>query len=60
VLERGVATGELRPDLDVTLAMAILSGTMMWQSKWGPGDLPEDLAERVVDMVLAGMAPPAA
>ncbi|MEV5556505.1 TetR/AcrR family transcriptional regulator [Nonomuraea wenchangensis] len=60
VLERGVASGELRPDLDVTLAMAILSGTMMWQSKWGPADgLPEDLAERVVDVVLAGMAPPA-
>ncbi|MFI9590629.1 TetR/AcrR family transcriptional regulator [Nonomuraea sp. NPDC052265] len=57
VIERGVATGELRPGLDVELAMALFSGTMMWQSKWGPaGDLPADLAERVVDTVLQGLA----
>ncbi|MGW4409428.1 TetR/AcrR family transcriptional regulator [Nonomuraea sp. NPDC004702] len=57
VVARGVATGELRPDLDVDLVMALFSGTMMWQSKWGPaGDLPADLAERVVDMVLLGLA----
>ncbi|MCK2220567.1 TetR/AcrR family transcriptional regulator [Actinomadura sp. ATCC 31491] len=58
VIERGVATGELRPDLDVAMGMAILSGTMMWHTKWGPaGDLPADLPERIVDAALAGMAP---
>ncbi|MGN9839683.1 TetR/AcrR family transcriptional regulator [Nonomuraea sp. H19] len=58
VLERGVASGELRADLDVDMGMAILTGTMLWHTKWGPaGDLPADLAERVVDAVLAGMAP---
>ncbi|HEX4818413.1 MAG TPA: TetR/AcrR family transcriptional regulator [Nonomuraea sp.] len=58
VLERGVAAGELRADLDVDMAMAMLSGTMMWHTKWGPtGDLPVDLAERVVDAALTGMAP---
>ncbi|MBF8189860.1 TetR/AcrR family transcriptional regulator [Nonomuraea sp. K274] len=57
-LERGIASGELRPDLDVNMGMAVLSGTMFWHTKWGPaGDLPADLAERVVDAALAGLAP---
>ncbi|MEV0615850.1 TetR/AcrR family transcriptional regulator [Nonomuraea sp. NPDC050404] len=57
VIERGIASGELRSDLDVGMAQAMVSGTMMWHSKWGPaGDLPPDLAERVVDALLAGMA----
>lgn len=58
VIERGVATGELRPGLDVDMAMALLSGTMLWHAKWGPaGDLAPDLAERVVDAILVGLAP---
>jgi AcrR family transcriptional regulator len=58
VIERGIGTGELRADLDVDLGMAILSGAMLWHTKWGPaGDLAPDLAERVVDAALAGMAP---
>ncbi|MET7335281.1 TetR/AcrR family transcriptional regulator [Nonomuraea sp. NPDC005650] len=58
VIERGIATGELRADLDVSMGMALLSGTMLWHTKWAPaGDLDPDLAERVVDVVLEGMAP---
>ncbi|MER7499901.1 TetR/AcrR family transcriptional regulator [Nonomuraea pusilla] len=58
VIERGVASGELRPDLDVELGMAVLSGTMLWYTKWGPaGDLAPDLAERVVDAALHGLTP---
>ncbi|MEV4009980.1 TetR/AcrR family transcriptional regulator [Nonomuraea angiospora] len=58
VIERGIANGELRADLDVSMGMAVLSGTMLWFTKWGPdGDLAPDLAERVVDVALAGMAP---
>ncbi|WP_043638203.1 TetR/AcrR family transcriptional regulator [Nonomuraea candida] len=58
VIERGVASGELRADLDLDMGMAMITGTMMWHSKWAPaGDLPPDLAERVVDAVLRGMAP---
>ncbi|MEV5890773.1 TetR/AcrR family transcriptional regulator [Nonomuraea fuscirosea] len=58
VIERGVATGELRPDLDVDMGMALISGAMLWHTKWGPaGALPRDLAQRVVDAALAGMAP---
>jgi AcrR family transcriptional regulator len=58
VIERGVASGELRADLDVDMGMALLTGTMMWHTKWAPaGSLPADLAERVVDTALAGIAP---
>jgi AcrR family transcriptional regulator len=54
---RGVATGELKPDLDVEIGMALLSGAMLWYGKWGPGgELPADLAERLVDQILAGLA----
>ncbi|WP_433441514.1 TetR/AcrR family transcriptional regulator [Nonomuraea sp. CA-141351] len=57
LIERGIATGELRPDLEVSMCMAILQGAMLWHTKWGPaGDLAPDLAERVVDAALAGMA----
>ncbi|TDD22349.1 TetR/AcrR family transcriptional regulator [Nonomuraea diastatica] len=58
VIERGIASGELNPDLDVDMGMALLSGTMHWHTKWAPeGELAPDLAERVVDMVMAGIAP---
>lgn len=56
-LERGVANGELRADVDVDLAMALLSGAMTWFTKWGPeGDLPADLAGSLVDHALRGLA----
>lgn len=59
VLKRGVATGELRPDLDIELALALLSGPVLVQSmlRWNPHLDGEDLAARVVDAVLAGIAP---
>jgi AcrR family transcriptional regulator len=58
VLLRGVETGELRADLDAELAMGIMTGTMMWHAKWAQGEeLPVDLAQRVVDQILEGLAP---
>jgi AcrR family transcriptional regulator len=54
VLERGVAAGELRADLDVEMAMAILAGAMMWRSKWAGEELPDNLAEQIVDEALLG------
>lgn len=57
VLERGVASGDLRSDLDVGLAMAILSGSMIFHTKWGSSEeLTDDLSERIVDQLLAGLA----
>jgi AcrR family transcriptional regulator len=58
VLARGVRTGELRPDLDVELALSLLSGPILVQSlmRWNPALDNDDLAARVVDAVLTGIA----
>jgi AcrR family transcriptional regulator len=58
VLRRGIATGALRPDTDVELAVALLAGPMMMMLLGSASRLDgEDLAERVVDTVLRGIAP---
>ncbi len=58
VLLRGVETGELRADLDVELALVMLSGPMIIQSmlRWNPNLDEEGLAERLVDTLLNGIA----
>jgi AcrR family transcriptional regulator len=58
VIRRGIANGELRPDLDVEITMAMLVGPLLARNMllWNPRlDLP-DLVERLVDAVLAGSA----
>jgi AcrR family transcriptional regulator len=60
VLRRGIESGELRPDLDVEAVLLLLAAPMILQRtmRWNPAvDVP-DLAERVVDAVLTGAAPP--
>jgi AcrR family transcriptional regulator len=59
VLQRGMANGELRPDLDVELTVLMLSGPMLAQSllRWNPSVGEENLAERLVDNLLAGARP---
>jgi AcrR family transcriptional regulator len=56
VLRRGIATGELRPDLDVEVALFTLIGAVH-----APGKDPEthtpEFAERIVDQAIKGMAP---
>lgn len=58
VLHRGVATGELRPDIDVEVALAVLTGPVLIQRMlgWHPDLDDATLPERVVDTVLAGLA----
>nr|WP_249714724.1 TetR/AcrR family transcriptional regulator [Micromonospora sp. NBRC 107566] len=58
VLRRGVRTGELRADLDVELTMTMLSGPVLLQRllRWNPHLEEKNLAERIVDAVLAGIA----
>ncbi|MFC0033757.1 TetR/AcrR family transcriptional regulator [Micromonospora chaiyaphumensis] len=57
VLRRGVDSGELRADLDIELAMALLSGPMVLQRvlRWHPELDERILPERVVDSVLEGL-----
>jgi AcrR family transcriptional regulator len=60
VLRRGIATGELDPDLDIELTLALLTGPMTLQStlSWHPRLDPDGLPERVVDTVLKGIRGP--
>ncbi|MFY1627852.1 TetR/AcrR family transcriptional regulator [Micromonospora sp. WMMD723] len=57
VLRRGVATGELRADLDIEVAMALLTGPMLVQRlmRWHPELDDRLLPEKVVDGVLDGL-----
>ncbi|MGW1888782.1 TetR/AcrR family transcriptional regulator [Streptomyces sp. NPDC002004] len=58
VLRRGQETGELRADADLELANDLFVGPMLVRSVLRPdSELPEDLAERIVDSVLAGLRP---
>ncbi|WP_405139333.1 TetR/AcrR family transcriptional regulator [Sphaerisporangium sp. NBC_01403] len=59
VIQRGVESGELRADVDVEVAMAAMTGAMLFFTKWRDSDeeLPADLAERIADQVLGGLRP---
>jgi AcrR family transcriptional regulator len=56
VVRRGVATGELRPGLDVEAALFMLIGAVI--ARRGPemGAVPPGYPERVVDELLRGLA----
>lgn len=58
VLRRGIRTGELRADLDIEVAVSVLSAPVMVQRmlRWNPKLDLSTLPERVVDTVLAGLA----
>lgn len=60
LVTRAVQTGELRPDIDVEVAMHMIIGTVMWYMKTALSageEIPEDLPERIADHLLAGLAP---
>ncbi|GHH15688.1 TetR/AcrR family transcriptional regulator [Streptomyces rubradiris] len=58
VLRRGQLNGELRADVDVDLANDLFVGPILVRSVLRPEvDLPEDLAQEIVDSVLAGLRP---
>jgi AcrR family transcriptional regulator len=58
VLRRGVGTGELRPDIDIEVAVTLLTAPLLIQRmlRWHPDLDDASLPERVVDTVLAGLA----
>lgn len=59
VLRRGIETGELRPDLDVEVALSMIVGALTMQVRsLGVGEtLPADYPAKVVDNALRGLAP---
>ena len=58
VLRRGIATGELRADLDVELMLLMLSGPTVAQNvmSWSPQVSDDGFAEALVDALLRGAA----
>ena len=56
VLQRGVERGDLRPDLDVELALDVLGGPLFYRLLITGGPLDEQLAEGVADLIVRGFA----
>lgn len=58
VLRRGQRDGEIRDDVDIELLNDLFVGPMLVRAVLRPeAELPEDLAEQIVDAVLAGLRP---
>ena len=57
VLRRGVERGDLRPDLDLELALDVLGGPLFYRLLVTGGPLDEQLAEGVADLILRGFPP---
>lgn len=56
VLQRGVDRGELRPDLDVELALDFLGGPLFYRVLVTGGPLDEAFARSAVNVMLRGVA----
>ena len=56
VLRRGVASGELRPDLDVEAALFMLIGAVLVRGRYEQQAIPPAYPEQVVDELLQGLA----
>jgi AcrR family transcriptional regulator len=58
VLRRGVAAGELRADLDIEVAAALLNAPMFVQNvlNWNPAIDTTKLPEQILDALLPGMS----
>jgi hypothetical protein len=57
VLDRGVARGDLRADLDFELALDVLGGALFYRLLITGGPLDEQLVEGIAELILRGFAP---
>ena len=57
VLERAIERGDLRPDLDIGLALDVLGGPLFYRLLVTGGPLDDHLAESVAELILRGFAP---
>jgi AcrR family transcriptional regulator len=57
VLDRGVARGDLRADLDFELALDVLGGALFYRLLITGGALDEQLVEGIAELILRGFAP---
>jgi AcrR family transcriptional regulator len=56
-ITRGVERGDIPPDVDVGLFMDVLVGTVFYRQLVSGEPIDEGLAERLVDLLLAGRVP---
>jgi AcrR family transcriptional regulator len=56
VIRRGIASGELRADTDVEIAVLALTGTVLAKGKEAGARLDGDLAARIVGELMLGLA----
>jgi AcrR family transcriptional regulator len=59
VLRRGIERGDLRPGLDLELALDVLGGPLFYRLLVTGGPIDEQLAEGIADLILSGFAPEA-
>jgi AcrR family transcriptional regulator len=57
VIARGVERGDLPTDVDVELFMDVLAGSVFYRQLVNGGPFPDDLAEKIVDLLLLGKTP---
>jgi AcrR family transcriptional regulator len=57
VFHRGVDRGDLRPDIDLELALDLLGGPLFYRLLITGGPLDKQLAEGVTKLILRGFAP---
>ena len=57
VLRRGIETGELRPGIDVEVAMLLLTGAVLARGKHDPTPAAPGFVESAVDELLLGITP---
>jgi AcrR family transcriptional regulator len=60
VIRRGIDRGELKPDLDIAVAMDQLYGPLYHRLMFGHANLPADLAHTLVAQLVAGIGLPVA
>jgi AcrR family transcriptional regulator len=56
LLDRGVQTGELRPDLDIEVALDMLYGPLFFRLLMGHAKLDGAFIDRLLDQALRGMS----
>jgi AcrR family transcriptional regulator len=56
-ITRGVERGDIPPDVDVGLFMDVLVGTVFYRQLVSGEPIDENLAERLVDLLLCGQVP---
>ncbi|MHB8671104.1 MAG: TetR/AcrR family transcriptional regulator [Acidimicrobiales bacterium] len=59
LIERGMASGELRPDVAIDVLLDLIPGVIYFRLLVSGARVGPDLAERLVDQVLCGAAAPA-